>query len=187
MVRLIPSRLSSHLSSRNAPSTSASRAQSPTRTTGPSGSPTENKALFLRTRVIKGRNLAAKDRGGTSDPYLVVTLGASRQSTSAVSKTLNPEWNTTFDLPVSGVPLLEAVCWDKDRFGKDYLGELEIDLADLFPQDTTPQVVSTVPQISYENCIDLLAATLVQPAVKAKKHQEKCHRFWRCSDRVLSL
>lgn len=104
--------------------------------------------------------MAAKDRGGTSDPvrhhsihntatgsdinfqYLVVSLGRSRQSTGAISKTLNPEWNVTFDLPVSGVPLLEAVCWDKDRFGKDYLGEFEIDLADLFPDDKTPQQVS---------------------------------------------
>ena len=28
--------------------------------------------------------------------------------------------------------LLEVVCWDKDRFGKDYMGEFDIALEDLF-------------------------------------------------------
>lgn len=31
-----------------------------------------------------------------------------------------------------GVPLLECVCWDKDRIGKDYMGEFDIPLEDLF-------------------------------------------------------
>ncbi|KMU88292.1 hypothetical protein CIHG_06090 [Coccidioides immitis H538.4] len=81
----------------------------------------DSRPLILITSVICGRNLAAKDRNGTSDPYLVVTLGDSRQSTPTISKTLNPEWNVSFELPVVGVPLLECVCWDKDRFGKDYM------------------------------------------------------------------
>ncbi|KAI1912776.1 phosphatidylserine decarboxylase [Ophidiomyces ophidiicola] len=92
----------------------------------------DSKHLILRTSVLRGRNLAAKDRNGTSDPYLVVTLGDSRQSTPTISKTLNPEWHVSFDLPVVGVPLLECVCWDKDRFGKDYMGEFDIPLEDLF-------------------------------------------------------
>ncbi|CAD0109273.1 unnamed protein product [Aureobasidium uvarum] len=49
------------------------------------------------------------------------------EATSVVDKTLNPKWNQTFDLPISGVSslLLEAVCWDKDRFSKDYMGEFD--------------------------------------------------------------
>ncbi|KAM5444922.1 phosphatidylserine decarboxylase [Microsporum ferrugineum] len=88
--------------------------------------------LILKTQVISGRNLAAKDRNGMSDPYLVITLGHARESTPTISKTLNPEWNVCFDLPVVGVPLLECVCWDKDRFGKDYMGEFDIPLEDIF-------------------------------------------------------
>jgi phosphatidylserine decarboxylase len=47
---------------------------------------------------------------------------------------LNPEWNTTLELPITGEQtlLLEACCWDKDRFGKDYMGEFDIILEDLF-------------------------------------------------------
>lgn len=95
--------------------------------------------LMLRTTVVRGRNLAAKDKSGTSDPYLVVTLGDAKQSTSPISKTLNPEWNTTFDLPIAGPQslLLEAVCWDKDRFGKDYMGTLEVIVEELFVSETT--------------------------------------------------
>ncbi|CEL07627.1 Putative Phosphatidylserine decarboxylase [Aspergillus calidoustus] len=127
MVRLpLPQRLSSHLSTRSNASTPGQ-----SRSTSPMRSP-ELRPLALKVSVLRGRNLAAKDRGGTSDPYLIVTLGDSRQSTPTIFKTLNPEWNVTFEMPVLGVPLLECICWDHDRFGKDYLGEFDIALEDIF-------------------------------------------------------
>jgi phosphatidylserine decarboxylase len=92
----------------------------------------DSRPLVLKTTVLKGRNLAAKDRGGTSDPYLVVTLGDARESTPTISKTLNPDWNVTFNLPVVGVPLLECICWDRDRIGRDYMGEFDIPLEEIF-------------------------------------------------------
>ncbi|KAL1980189.1 hypothetical protein VTN96DRAFT_4487 [Rasamsonia emersonii] len=123
MVRLpLPPRF---ISSKSTSSTQQSRSTSPMRNQA------EN-TLILRTTVIKGRGLAAKDRGGTSDPYLVVTLGNARESTPTISKTLNPDWNVTFELPVVGVPLLECVCWDHDRIGRDYLGEFDIPLEEIF-------------------------------------------------------
>lgn len=73
----------------------------------------------------------------------MVTLGDAKESTPTISKTVNPEWNVSFDLPVSGIEslLLEAVCWDRDRFGKDYLGELDIALEDVFADGKTVQEV----------------------------------------------
>ena len=95
--------------------------------------------LVLRVAVLRGRNLAPKDKSGTSDPYLVITMGDAKQATSVVSKTLNPEWNQTFELPVTAADsaLLEAMCWDKDRFKKDYMGEFDILIEDLFAAGTT--------------------------------------------------
>jgi phosphatidylserine decarboxylase len=61
-----------------------------------------------------------------------VNLGEGRQSTPTIFKTLNPEWNVSFEMPIGGVPLLECICWDHDRFGKDYLGEFDIALEDIF-------------------------------------------------------
>jgi phosphatidylserine decarboxylase len=44
-------------------------------------------------------------------------------------------------MPVSGVNslLLDAVCWDKDRFGKDYLGEFDLALEEIFANEQTEQ------------------------------------------------
>lgn len=95
--------------------------------------------LVLRVEVLRGRNLAAKDKGGTSDPFLVLTLGEQKEATSVISKTLNPEWNQTFELPVltADSALLEAVCWDKDRFRNDYMGEFDVVLEDMFVAGST--------------------------------------------------
>lgn len=70
-------------------------------------------------------------------------------------KTLNPEWNQTFDLPVVGVDslLLEAVCWDKDRFGKDYMGEFDVAIEDIFASGQIVQEASPYPPMCL-SCTD---------------------------------
>ncbi|KAL8779249.1 MAG: hypothetical protein Q9194_001550 [Teloschistes cf. exilis] len=129
MVRMtLPGRLKGHNGKM------AGEAQDGSRSASPMRSATDGKGLLLKTTVLRARNLAAMDKGGTSDPFLVVTLGDAKESTPTISKNLNPEWNTSFELPVIGVQslLLEAVCWDKDRMGKDYLGEFDVALEDVF-------------------------------------------------------
>lgn len=136
MVRIgLPTRLKSYNGKNGVTSQPDSRGTSPMRT------PTEMKGLVLRTKVLRAKNLAAKDKSGTSDPYLVVNLGDAKQSTPTVSKNLNPEWNVSFDLPIDGIQsvLLEAVCWDRDRFGKDYLGEFDVVVEDIFANSQTVQ------------------------------------------------
>jgi len=74
-------------------------------------------------------------KGGTSDPYCVVTSTFNKQrfKTPHVKKTLNPAWK---DLPpfkfyttsLKGHSII-VKCWDKDRWSRDdFLGELRIDL-----------------------------------------------------------
>jgi phosphatidylserine decarboxylase len=65
---------------------------------------------------------------------LVLTLGDAKSATQPVLKTLNPEWQTSLQFPITGVNslLLDCVAWDKDRFGKDYLGEFDLSLEDVF-------------------------------------------------------
>lgn len=55
----------------------------------------------------------------------------------------------SFDLPLVGVQslLLECVCWDKDRFGKDYLGEFDVALEDIFANGQTTQEASKVTHL----------------------------------------
>ncbi|KAK3325811.1 phosphatidylserine decarboxylase-domain-containing protein [Apodospora peruviana] len=140
MVRIIPNRLKPGNS--NSKSVSNSRSASPMRSKGDSASPEGRKdtSLVLNIGILKARNLAAKDRGGTSDPYLVLSLGDAKHITHSVSKTLNPEWNEQCHLSISDVRslLLDVCCWDKDRFGKDYLGEFDLALEEIgFAEDKT--------------------------------------------------
>ena len=73
--------------------------------------------------------------------YLVLSLGETRAVTHSVPKTLNPEWNVVEELPISSVQslVLDVICWDKDRFGKDYLGEFTLALEEIFQDGSTEQ------------------------------------------------
>ncbi|KAL2139792.1 hypothetical protein VTI28DRAFT_4677 [Corynascus sepedonium] len=144
MVRIIPNRLKSGFSNSPATdSTSNSRNTSPMGTKADVASPEGRKdnELVLKVAVLRAKDLAAKDRGGTSDPYLVLTLGEAKHITHTESKTLNPEWNEQCELPISGVQslLLDVCAWDKDRFGKDYLGEFDLALEEIFNDGKTEQ------------------------------------------------
>lgn len=94
-----------------------------------------NSLTFSASEVAVISELTARGQ------YLIVTLGDARESTPIISKTLNPEWNVCFELPIVGVPLLECICWDKDRFGKDYMGEFDIPLEDIFADGKVQQPV----------------------------------------------
>ncbi|KAK4452315.1 phosphatidylserine decarboxylase-domain-containing protein [Podospora aff. communis PSN243] len=144
MVRIIPNRLKPGFSSSSTANSSPnSRNVSPMRSKGDSASPEGRKdtGLVLAVAVLRARDLAAKDRGGTSDPYLVLTLADAKHVTHSVPKSLNPEWNEQCHLPINGVQslLLDVCCWDKDRFGKDYLGEFDLALEEIFADEKTEQ------------------------------------------------
>jgi hypothetical protein len=44
-------------------------------------------------------------------------------------------------MPLVDVPLVECVCWDRDRFGKDYMGEFDIAVEDIFANGQLHQEV----------------------------------------------
>ena len=117
--------------------------------------------------------------------YLVVTLGDAKEATPVVSKTLNPEWNQIFDLPVTGIEslLLEAHCWDKDRFGKDYMGEFDVALEEIFKNGQTTQEVGKRGH-AHQNVADCQLAQVVQTSVEKIWEEEQCH-FWRGTASIL--
>lgn len=51
---------------------------------------------ILYIKIIQARNLLDKDIGGTSDPFVEVTVGASKEKTSTRKKTLDPVWGMVF-------------------------------------------------------------------------------------------
>jgi hypothetical protein len=82
--------------------------------------------------------------------YLVLSVGDAREATASLPKTLNPQWDESFEFPINGPEALvvRGVCWDKDRFKKDYMGELEILLEEVFTSAETlaPEVRSSLAQ-----------------------------------------
>lgn len=56
-------------------------------------------------------------------------------------------------MPVVGVPLLECICWDHDRFGKDYMGEFDIPLEDIFNEGEINREVESMMLLDcYRGC-----------------------------------
>lgn len=62
-----------------------------------------------------------------------------------VSKSLNPEWHEKIELPITSVDtlLLEVTCWDKDRWSKEYMGEFDVALEDIFMDGKTTAEVGS--------------------------------------------
>lgn len=67
--------------------------------------------------------------------YAVVHVNKFRYSTPSIAKTSSPEWLSDFNVPLKGwksTPIISIVVWAKERFRKEYLGEIEITLPELF-------------------------------------------------------
>lgn len=54
-------------------------------------------------------------------------------------------------MPLVGVPLVECVCWDRDRWGKDYMGEFDIAVEDIFSNGNVQQEVGTTLHLRRDN------------------------------------
>ncbi|KAF3058133.1 Phosphatidylserine decarboxylase proenzyme 3 [Daldinia childiae] len=102
MVRIIPQRLKTYTTSSTNNSTANSRSTSPMPLKLDAGvsEGRRDTGLVLKITILRARNLAAKDRGGTSDP---------------------------------------------DRFGKDYLGEFDLALEEIFSNEKTEQEAKWYP------------------------------------------
>ncbi|CAG8805952.1 14615_t:CDS:2, partial [Racocetra fulgida] len=86
---------------------------------------------ILKVDIIKAKNLAIKDKNGFSDPYITMNISDEDYNTHVVSKNLNPVWDATFEHkvnPEQPPSEIHFTCWDRDFFGRDYMGEIDIPL-----------------------------------------------------------
>jgi len=122
----------------------------------------------LTIKVLRARELAAKDSNGLSDPYCAFNFGKSTAKTKIIFKNLNPVWNEhfTFDITPETLEIVLDM-WDYDRFTPDdFLGRVVIPLYSLknkhtpaqwyqLQQRTTKDIISgsVELEISYEGTI----------------------------------
>ncbi|KAF2316806.1 hypothetical protein P3X46_026567 [Hevea brasiliensis] len=89
----------------------------------------ENILGLLRIGVRKGINLAVRDLG-SSDPYVIITMGHQKLKTKVVKRNCNPEWNEELTLSITDVNApIKLEVYDKDTFTvDDKMGDAEIDI-----------------------------------------------------------
>jgi hypothetical protein len=90
----------------------------------------------LVVEVVQARGLHAMDRGGTSDPFVVLSAGAQKANqkhTNVARKNLSPRWDEEFifeDVDLRNEPLRVTVK-DQDVLASDVMGSVEVDLSNL--------------------------------------------------------
>ncbi|KAH8112668.1 phosphatidylserine decarboxylase-domain-containing protein [Phellopilus nigrolimitatus] len=138
--------------------------------------PGELPVVLLRVQVLACNDLLAKDKSGTSDPFVVVSLARNRHTTPVVKKTLNPVYNSkdaTFDFPIylslaGKLGVLELVVWDKDMLKKDYLGEASLQLENWFKDRTVKDFDDLTNVPSTVNIISTRASTSASGSIQVK-------------------
>ena len=99
-----------------------------------------SQARLVEVTVVRGVDLVAKDKGGTSDPFVELRLGKQKHRTRVVKRSLSPEWKQTFSFDFSpgaaAADALSLVVFDEDkgilgRSSAEYMGSVEIALGDM--------------------------------------------------------
>ncbi|KAK8655669.1 hypothetical protein V6N13_108241 [Hibiscus sabdariffa] len=86
---------------------------------------------LLKIMVRRGINLAVRDKvTGTSDPYVVITMGEQKVKTRYIKKNCNPEWNEELTLSIKDLNApISLTVFDKDTFSDDDpMGNAVIDI-----------------------------------------------------------
>ncbi|KAL4281020.1 hypothetical protein GQ457_03G010500 [Hibiscus cannabinus] len=76
---------------------------------------------LLKIMVRRGINLAIRDVvTGTSDPYVIITMGEQKVKTRYIKKNCNPEWNEELILSIKDLNVpISLMMFDKDTFSDD--------------------------------------------------------------------
>ncbi len=112
-------------------------------------------------KIVEAEDLKACDSNGLSDPYVVLVdeFGKRLTKTRVINKNLNPRWDESIDITVSGAVNVVAMVWDFDSFSEDdYIGRTSLKLdpshfGDYLPKDCWLQL-DTQGQLLLRICME---------------------------------
>jgi len=92
---------------------------------------------WLKIQLHKAVGLASADIGGASDPFAIIELNNQRVITQTIYKTLNPQWERFYEMPVFDIhDVINITIFDEDRRGApEFLGRVGIPLLSIFPEE----------------------------------------------------
>ena len=93
-------------------------------------------------KIVEGEELKACDPTGTSDPYVVLCDEYQKRlhRTRVIPRSLNPRWDESVDISVSGPLNLIATIWDHDMIGDhDFVGRTSLKLDPVHFGDYLPR------------------------------------------------
>nr|XP_061814160.1 extended synaptotagmin-1-like [Nerophis lumbriciformis] len=102
---------------------------------------------LVRIILMEAQDLIAKDnlmgglKKGKSDPYAKITVGEVTFKSNVVKENLNPVWNEMYQVvmrPQSGIDV-QVELYDQDMDKDDFLGRLNISIADIISSQYTDQ------------------------------------------------
>uniref|UniRef100_A0A8C4HSZ9 Extended synaptotagmin-like protein 1b n=1 Tax=Dicentrarchus labrax TaxID=13489 RepID=A0A8C4HSZ9_DICLA len=129
---------------------------------------------LLRIILLEAQNLVAKDTmmlvKGKSDPYAKIRVGEFAFKSNVIKENLNPVWNEMYEVvlrPQSGQEV-QVELYDKDMDKDDFLGRVEISVADIIHSQYIDQwytlndvksgrvrlILEWVPAVSHSTTLD---------------------------------
>jgi Ca2+-dependent lipid-binding protein len=93
-------------------------------------------------KLVEGEELKACDPGGTSDPYIILCDEYQKRlaKTRVIPRNLNPRWDESVDITVSGPLNIIATVWDYDMIGDhDFVGRTSLKLDPVHFSDYLPR------------------------------------------------
>ena len=93
-------------------------------------------------KIVEAEDLKACDPSGFSDPYLVLgdEYGKRLTKTRVIKNNLNPRWDESVDITVSGPLNIIATIWDYDMIGDhDFVGRTSLKLDPIHFSDYLPR------------------------------------------------
>ncbi|KAM9860032.1 extended synaptotagmin-1 [Aulostomus maculatus] len=131
---------------------------------------------LLRIILLEAQNLVAKDNKlggmvkGKSDPYAKISVGEVAFKSNVINENLNPVWNEMYQVvlrPQSGQEV-NVELYDKDMDKDDFLGRLNMSMADIIRSQYSDQwytlndvksgrvrlILEWVPAVSHNGALD---------------------------------